>query len=72
MTEAISVSYGSYQPYTGQVYTHLIPDKNQSWNQFVDEAGMKNLKSMQYLENIGTDFEDKPREKSMNDETKKN
>lgn len=32
---------------------------------------MKNLKSMQYLENIETDFEDQPREKSMNDETKK-
>jgi hypothetical protein len=37
----------------------------------VDEAGMKNLKSMQYLENIETDFEDQPREKSVNDETKK-
>jgi hypothetical protein len=37
----------------------------------VDEAGMKNLKSMQYLENIETDFEDQPREKSMNDETRK-
>jgi hypothetical protein len=37
----------------------------------VDEAGMKNLKSMQYLENIETDFEDQPREKSMNDETKR-
>ncbi len=32
---------------------------------------MKNLKSMQYLENIETDFEDQPREKSVNDETKK-
>jgi hypothetical protein len=32
---------------------------------------MKNLKSMQYLENIETDFEDQPREKSMNDETRK-
>jgi hypothetical protein len=29
----------------------------------VDEAGMENVKSMQYLENIGTDFEDQPREK---------
>jgi len=36
----------------------------------VDEAGMKNLKSMQYLENIVTDIEDQTRGKSMNDETK--
>lgn len=53
------------------IYSPHTRQKNQSWTQFVDEAGMKNLKSMQYLENIETDFEDQPREKSMNDETKK-